>query len=75
MEIGNQIKSLRLRRGISQEAVENHIGIPPQAVSKWERGVTMPDNGLLPELSAFFGVSIDELFAQSEFFTLLYSKE
>lgn len=66
MEIGNQIKALRLRRGISQEAVAQHFGITAQAVSKWERGVTMPDIGLLPELSAFFGVSIDELFAQSD---------
>lgn len=66
MEIGNQIKSLRLRRGISQETVAQHFGVTPQAVSKWERGVTMPDIGLLPELSAYFGVSIDELFALSD---------
>lgn len=66
MEIGNQIKALRLRRGISQETVAQHFGITPQAVSKWERGVTMPDIGLLPELSAYFGVSIDELFALSD---------
>lgn len=66
MEIGNQIKVLRLRRGISQETVAQHFGITPQAVSKWERGVTTPDIGLLPELSAYFGVSIDELFALSD---------
>ncbi len=66
MEIGNQIKALRLRRGISQETVAQHFGITPQAVSKWERGVATPDIGLLPELSAYFGVSIDELFAQSD---------
>lgn len=66
MEIGNQIKTLRLRRGITQEAMAQHFGISPQAVSKWERGAAMPDIAMLPELSAYFGVTIDELFALSD---------
>ncbi len=63
MEIGNQIKSLRLRRGITQEAMAQHFGITAQAVSKWERGVATPDISMLPDISAYFGVTIDELFA------------
>lgn len=66
MEIGNQIKNLRLRRGITQEAMAQHFGITPQAISKWERGVATPDIALLPDISAYFGVSIDELFAISD---------
>ena len=66
MEIGNQIKALRLRRGITQEQMANHFGITAQAVSKWERGVATPDISLLPDLSAYFGVTIDELFALSD---------
>lgn len=66
MEIGNQIKQLRLRRGITQEAMAKHFGITPQAISKWERGVATPDIGMLPDLSAYFGVTIDELFAVSD---------
>ena len=66
MEIGNQIKQLRLRRGITQEAMAQQFGITPQAVSKWERGAATPDIAILPELSAYFGVSIDELFALSD---------
>ena len=66
MEIGNQIKSLRLRRGITQEEMAQHLGVTPQAVSKWERGVATPDIALLPNISAYFGVSIDELFALSD---------
>ncbi len=63
MNIGNQIKALRIRRGVTQEAVAQHFGITPQAVSKWECGSSVPDISLLPELSAYFGVSIDSLFA------------
>ncbi len=63
MNIGNQIKSLRQRRGITQETMAQHFGITAQAVSKWECGTSVPDIGMLPELSAYFGVSIDTLFA------------
>lgn len=66
MEIGNQIKQLRQRRGITQEAMAQHFGITPQAISKWERGAATPDIGLLPDISAYFGVTIDELFALSD---------
>lgn len=66
MEIGNQIKQLRLRRGITQEALGQHFGLTAQAVSKWECGSAAPDIELLPALSAYFGVTIDELFALSD---------
>ncbi len=66
MEIGNQIKQLRLRRGITQDAMAQYFGITPQAVSKWERGAAMPDIAMLPDISAYFGVTIDELFALSD---------
>ena len=66
MEIGNQIKALRQRKGVTQEAMAEHLGLTPQAVSKWERGVATPDIALLPEISAYFGVGIDELFALSD---------
>jgi len=63
MEIGNQIKQLRQRKGITQDAMAQHFGITAQAVSKWERGAATPDIAMLPDISAFFGVTIDELFA------------
>ncbi len=66
MEIGNQIKSLRAARGITQETLAEKLGVSAQAVSKWERGATAPDVQMLPDLSAYFGVTIDELFALSD---------
>lgn len=66
MNIGNQIKALRMRKGVTQEAVAQHFHISAQAVSKWECGQSVPDIGMLPGLSAYFGVTIDELFALSD---------
>lgn len=66
MEIGKRIKEMRQKRGITQEAMAQHFGLTPQAISKWERGVATPDIALLPDISAYFGVTIDELFALSD---------
>ncbi|SHJ65482.1 DNA-binding transcriptional regulator, XRE-family HTH domain [Anaerocolumna jejuensis DSM 15929] len=62
MNIGRKIKSLRLQKSVTQEELAGHLSISAQAVSKWENEITTPDIQLLPELSAFFGVTIDELF-------------
>ena len=62
MNIGKQIKALRLQKSVTQEKLAQLLGVSPQAVSKWENDVTMPDIQLLPELSAYLGATIDELF-------------
>ena len=36
--IGENIKKLRLGRGLTQEEVATHLGISFQSISKWERG-------------------------------------
>lgn len=66
MELTNKLRSLRTLRGVTQEALAGALGVSPQAVSKWERGAAMPDISLLPELSVYFGVSMDELFGLTE---------
>lgn len=66
MNIGKQIKSLRLQRSITQEQLAQKLNVTSQAVCKWENGNTMPDITLLPEISELFGVTIDELFGLNE---------
>ena len=62
MNIGNKIKQLRLKAGLTQEQLGASLGISAQSISKWETAVTMPDISLLPLLSSQLGVTIDELF-------------
>ena len=62
MDIGNKIKQLRYKAGLTQEQLASKLGISSQSVSKWETNTTMPDITLLPLLSKEFGITIDELF-------------
>ena len=62
IKIGDQIKALRNRHGITQVSFAKAIHISPQAVSKWERNINYPDIHLLPIIARFFGTTIDALF-------------
>ena len=62
MTMNENIKTLRLQKRLSQEALGELLGVSAQAVSKWEQGLTSPDISLLPALAECFGVTIDSLF-------------
>ena len=62
MTLGNKIKQLRLKAGLTQEQLASALNMSPQAVSKWEMGAGYPDVALLPVIAAYFGVSLDVLF-------------
>lgn len=66
MNIGRKIKDFRLIKGITQETLAQELGVTPQAVSRWENGAAMPDIALLPALSIYFGVRIDDFFELSD---------
>lgn len=59
--IGENIKRLRVQKGITQEQLAEAMHVSSVAVSKWERGETTPDVSVLPMLAFYFQVSIDEL--------------
>lgn len=61
INIGNMIKTLRKKQGITQEQLADRIGVSFQAVSKWENSIAMPDITLVPVIAQYFGVSTDEL--------------
>jgi len=58
---GQRFARLRKQRGLTQEELGEKIGISGQAVSKWENDASMPDVGILVQLSEILGVSLDEL--------------
>ena len=62
-KIGKFILQLRTERKLSQYQLADMVPISRQAVSKWERGVSVPDSSTLIRLSEIFKVSINELLA------------
>ena len=63
MSLSQNIKRLRLEKGMTQEQFANILGVSAQAVSKWESEMTMPDVMLLPTIADTFQCSIDDLFS------------
>lgn len=58
---GMTIKALREKRGITQAALGDQLGVSSKAVSKWETGKGLPDIALLQPLGEALGVSVIEL--------------
>lgn len=59
--LGENIRRLRVARGITQEQFGYEMGVSAQAVSRWENGATYPDISMLPMIGDFFDITLDEL--------------
>ncbi|MBP3568202.1 MAG: helix-turn-helix transcriptional regulator [Lachnospiraceae bacterium] len=59
--IGFQIQSLRKSKGYTQNQLGDMVGVSFQAVSKWERGETLPDIGTFVTLAEVLDTTIDHL--------------
>ena len=66
LKIGENLKRLRREKDLTQEELAAHLGISFQAISKWERGESYPDITILPALSNYFKITIDELVGMEE---------
>lgn len=64
-KLGQNIKSLRMRKNMTQGQLAELVGVSYQAVSKWESGTTLPDVSLVPRIAQIFQVTMDELFSYS----------
>lgn len=65
LNIGKIIVAKRREKGLTQEDLASYIGVSKASVSKWETGQSYPDITLLPQLSAYFNISIDDLMGYS----------
>ena len=60
-KIGRLIANLRKEKGMTQRELGEKVGVGFKAVSKWERGVTIPDISIINDLSKILGITSDEL--------------
>ena len=61
MSFGKTIKKLRRDREMTQEQLAEILSISPQAVSRWETDMAMPDISLIAPLCNLFDITSDEL--------------
>ena len=61
INIAKVLVNKRKEKGITQNELANYIGVSKASVSKWETGQSYPDVTFLPQLAAYFNISIDEL--------------
>lgn len=61
INIARTIINKRRERSITQDDLARYIGVSKASVSKWETGQSYPDITFLPQLAAYFNISIDEL--------------
>ena len=63
IKIGKYISKMRKDKNITQSELAEKLYITDRAVSKWERGICMPDAGTIPELCKILGITINDLFS------------
>lgn len=60
-QIGANIAAYRKRCGMTQAELAERLNYSDKAVSKWERGESMPDVSTLVELSGHFQITVNDL--------------
>jgi transcriptional regulator with XRE-family HTH domain len=66
MLVGNNVRILRLEKGLSQSDLAERLGITFQQIQKYEKGVNRIGSGRLARLSQVLGVSVSRFFQGSE---------
>ena len=61
IKIGKFIAECRKKANLTQVQLSEKLGITDKAISKWERGVAMPDTSIMLELCDILGISVNEL--------------
>ena len=61
----DNIKSLRKQKGLSQEELSVKLHVVRQTISKWEKGLSVPDSEMLVSISRIFDVDVSVLLGET----------
>lgn len=64
--VSKNIATLRVQNGLTQLELAEKLNYSDKAVSKWERGESLPDITAFCEMSEIFGVSVDDILKSEE---------
>ena len=59
--LGDNIKNLRKQKGFTQEELAIRLHVVRQTVSKWEKGLSVPDAEMLQRLADILEVDVKQL--------------
>ena len=64
-DTGKYIQELRIKAGYTQRTLADALHVTDKAISKWERGICLPDTTILPKLSLLLDVDIELLISRA----------
>ena len=74
-KIGKFIAECRKEKALTQMQLAEKLGITDKAISKWERGISLPDSSIMLELCDILGISVNELLSGEKINMENYNKE
>ena len=66
VKIGSFIAERRKLKGLTQMQLAEKLNITDKAISKWERGIAMPDSSIMLDLCEILGITVNELLSGEE---------
>ena len=69
LKIGRFIAECRKNEGLTQMQLAERLNITDKAISKWERGISMPDSSIMLELCDILRISVNELLSGEKIMT------
>ena len=63
--LNENIKTLRKTKGLTQDELAIRLHVVRQTISKWEKGLSVPDAEMLQKMAEIFEVSISQLLGSS----------
>ena len=75
LKIGKFIADCRKKESLTQAQLAEKLGITDKAVSKWERGIAMPDSSIMLELCGILKISVNDLLCGEVVTVENYNKE
>lgn len=66
LQIGTNIAAYRKREGLTQAGLGAKLNYSDKAVSKWERGESIPDVLTLVQITEQFGITVDDLLSDPD---------
>ena len=75
IKIGKLIAECRRQKQLTQAQLAERLNITDKAVSKWERGIALPDSSIMLEVCGILGISVNELLCGERIGMERYSEE